>query len=229
MSIPIKILLVEDDESLGFVIKDNLEQASYEVLWCKDGLNGWESYQEDTFDICIFDVMLPKMDGFSLLQELRTIDKEIPVIMLTAKNMKEDVLSGFRHGADDYVIKPFDMDELLLRISVFLRRTKTDNGKSTNYAVGRFKFDFDNYLLIDGAQEQSLTEREALLLQLFCQQINSIVKRADILEQIWGENDYFLGRSLDVFISRLRKYLRSDDRIEIVNHHGVGFKLSVNI
>jgi len=229
MSALAKILLVEDDENLGFVIKDNLEQANYEVLWCKDGLSGLESCRANTFDICIFDVMLPKMDGFSLLQELRTNDKQTPVIMLTAKNMKEDVLSGFRHGADDYVIKPFDMDELLLRISVFLRRSKMVENTSTNYEVGHFKFDFDNYTLIDGANEQSLTEREALLLQLFCQQINSVVKRADILEQIWGENDYFLGRSLDVFISRLRKYLKSDDRIEIINHHGVGFKLSIRV
>jgi DNA-binding response OmpR family regulator len=223
-----KILLVEDDQSLGFVIKDNLEQAGYEVNWCQDGLMGLETCQSNVFDICIFDVMLPKMDGFSLLQELRGTDKQTPVIMLTAKSMKEDVLLGFRHGADDYVIKPFDMEELLLRISVFLRRTKTITDTSNNFIIGRFAFDFDNYLLMDGDNEQSLTEREALLLQLFCQQINSVVKRADILEQIWGENDYFLGRSLDVFISRLRKYLRSDDRIEIINHHGVGFKLSVN-
>ena len=227
MSTSAKILLVEDDENLGFVIKDNLEQANYEVVWCKDGLSGLETCQANTFDICVFDVMLPKMDGFSLLQELRSEDKHTPVIMLTAKSMKEDVLSGFRHGADDYVIKPFDMDELLLRISVFLRRSKTSDSTSRQYAVGHFKFDFDNYTLINGANEQSLTEREALLLQLFCQQINSVVKRADILEQLWGENDYFLGRSLDVFISRLRKYLRSDARIEIINHHGVGFKLSV--
>ncbi len=230
MSDQAKILLVEDDEGLGFVIKDNLEEAGYQVAWCKDGLSGWESCQMNTFDICIFDVMLPKMDGFSLVQEMRSQDQHTPVIMLTAKNMKEDVLAGFRYGADDYVTKPFDMEELLLRIAVFLRRTKANaEPVTTTYDIGHFKFDFDNFVLVNADNEQSLTEREALLLQLFCQQVNTVVKRGDILEEIWGENDYFLGRSLDVFISRLRKYLRSDDRIEIINHHGVGFKLSVSI
>lgn len=227
MNTLIKILLVEDDESLGFVIKDNLEQANFEVTWCTDGLSGWENCQASRFDLCIFDVMLPKMDGFSLVQEMRLKDQQTPVIMLTAKNMKEDVLAGFRYGADDYVIKPFDMDELLLRISVFLRRSRAKEEFATTYDIGHFKFDLDNYLLVNGRDKQSLTEREALLLQLFCQQANTVVKRADILEKIWGENDYFLGRSLDVFISRLRKYLRSDERIEIINHHGVGFKLSI--
>lgn len=229
MSPSTKILLVEDDESLGFVIKDNLGQAGFEVTWCKDGLSGWETCQAIKFDLCVFDVMLPKMDGFSLVHEMRTKDQQTPVIMLTAKNMKEDVLAGFRHGADDYVIKPFDMEELLMRISVFLRRSNVTSEMATTYEIGYFKFDVNNFLLINGKEEQSLTEREALLLQLFCQQINKVVKREDILEEIWGENDYFLGRSLDVFISRLRKYLRSDDRVEIINHHGVGFKLSVNL
>ena len=224
-----KILLVEDDENLGFVIKDNLELADFEVVWCKDGESGWENCQTNSFDICIFDVMLPKMDGFRLVKEMRKTDKQTPVIMLTAKNMKEDVLAGFRYGADDYVAKPFDMDELLLRISVFLRRTKNDRERTATYDIGHFKFDRDNFLLINEGNKQVLTEREALLLELFCQQANTIVKRADILEKIWGENDYFLGRSLDVFISRLRKYLRSDERIEIINHHGVGFKLSISL
>jgi DNA-binding response OmpR family regulator len=224
-----KILLVEDDESLGFVIKDNLEQAAYDVIWCKDGLSGWESCQSTHFDLCIFDVMLPKMDGFSLVQEMRIKDTQTPVIMLTAKSMKEDVLAGFKYGADDYVIKPFEMEELLLRMSVFLRRSKRIvETEPTSYEIGHFKFDIDNFRLVSDELEYSLTEREALLLQLFCKQINKVVKREYILEEIWGENDYFLGRSLDVFISRLRKYLRSDDSIEIINHHGVGFKLSVN-
>ena len=227
MSNQTKILLVEDDENLGFVIKDNLEEAGFSVLWCKDGLSGWEQSQSNNFDLCILDVMLPKMDGFSVLQKMRTEDQQTPVIMLTAKNMQEDVLSGFRHGADDYVVKPFDMNELLLRISVFLRRAKAGNDTSTAYELGKFKFDAAEFLLVNGEHSHTLTEREALLLQLFCRHMNKIVKREDILEELWGENDYFLGRSLDVFISRLRKYLRSDESIEIINHHGVGFKLSV--
>jgi DNA-binding response OmpR family regulator len=223
-----KILLVEDDENLGFVIKDNLEESGYQVVWSKDGLSGWENFQNVEFDICVFDVMLPKMDGFSLLQEVRNGDYDTPVIMLTAKTMKEDVLAGFRYGADDYVAKPFDMDELLLRISVFLRRTQKVEPLKRVYELGNFVLDMDNYLLQQGLEEQSLTEREALLLELFCQQKNTVVKREFILEKIWGQNDYFLGRSLDVFISRLRKYLRPDSSIEIINHHGVGFKLSTD-
>lgn len=229
MTVQAKILLVEDDENLGFVIKDNLEETGFSVSWCKDGQSGWEQSQSNIFDLCILDVMLPKMDGFSVLQKMRIENQQTPVIMLTAKNMQEDVLSGFRYGADDYVVKPFDMNELLLRISVFLRRAKVGNDIRTTYELGKFKFDATEFLLMNGDHSQTLTKREALLLQLFCKHINTIVKREDILEEIWGENDYFLGRSLDVFISRLRKYLRSDDRIEIVNHHGVGFKLSVKI
>ena len=229
MGIGSKILLVEDDESLGFVIKDNLEQADFEVSWCKDGLSGWESCQKNTFDLCLFDVMVPKMDGFSLIRKVRTKDLQTPILLLTAKNMKEDVLTGFRYGADDYLIKPFDMEELLLRISVFLKRSKINTQMGTTYQIGRFKFDLENFILTDGANQQVLTEREALLLQLFCQQRNAVVKRADILKEIWGKNDYFLGRSLDVFISRLRKYLRADSQIEIINYHGIGFKLLVKI
>jgi len=223
-----KILLVEDDESLGFVIKDNLEVAGYAVEWKKNGRAGQKAYQEESFDICVLDVMLPKMDGFSLLHEIRIKDQYVPIIMLTAKNTQEDVLTGFRNGADDYVIKPFDMEELLMRIRVFLKRTIPRDQKQRCYQIRSFELDTDNLLLRrEGSEDQKLTEREGLLLELFCQQLNSVIKREYILENIWGENDYFLGRSLDVFISRLRKYLRPDDGIEIVNHHGVGFKLVV--
>jgi len=224
-----KILYVEDDISLSFVTKDNLEMQGYEIVHCANGLQGLESYQQQRFDLCILDVMLPQMDGFSLAQRIRELDKHIPIIFLTAKNMKEDRLAGLRIGADDYLTKPFSIEELLLKIEVFLRRNRINNEfekeSENELTIGQFVFDMNELNLAFGNQNQKLTLREAQLLQFFAQNTNVTLKREDILKKIWGDDDYFNGRSLDVFISRLRKYLKADPKIQIENVHGVGFKM----
>jgi DNA-binding response OmpR family regulator len=224
-----KILLVEDDPSLGFVIKDNLSIKGYEVTLCKDGEEGGTSFQNDSFNLCIFDVMLPKKDGFSLAREVREKNKNIPIIFLTAKAMMEDKLEGFQTGADDYITKPFSLDELYYRIEVFLRRSaeaKIDNTSSV-FEIGEYTFDYSRLIIRRNKSEKSLTQKEAEVLKVLCNNRDRVLKREEILNQIWGDDDYFMGRSLDVFISKLRKYLKDDEAIHIVNYHGVGFRLEV--
>jgi two-component system, OmpR family, response regulator VicR len=224
------LLYVEDDESLSFVTRDNLELNGYEVKYCSDGNQAMETIRSgEKFDLCILDVMLPHVDGFTLATEIRKRDDQVPIIFLTAKSMKQDKIHGLTIGADDYMTKPFSIEELLLKIDIFLRRTKytTILKSNTPLMIGRYAFDYKNLHLACDDYSETLTQKEADLLKLLNEHRNQVIKRAEILETIWGKDDYFLGRSLDVFISRLRKYLGLDDRIKIENIHGVGFKFKV--
>ncbi len=224
------LFYVEDDESLGFVTKDNLELQGYEVTHCMDGKDAIDTVKTGSFDLCILDVMLPEVDGFTIAKEIRKYDKDVPIIFLTAKSLKEDKIHGLKIGADDYITKPFSIEELILKIEIFLKRSKVSHFKEepTNYRIGKFEFDYSNLKLSsDQDDSRTLTQREADLLRLFVQNQNEVMKRSFILENIWGEDDYFMGRSLDVFISRLRKYLKQDEALKIENIHGVGFKLKV--
>ncbi len=223
-----KILLVEDDTNLGFVIKDNFEQEHFEVVLCVDGVEALATFKTEHFDLCILDVMMPKMDGFELAKNIRQLNDQIPLLFLTAKSLKEDRLHGFTIGADDYITKPFSIEELILRCKVFLKRSKsTSVNTSKNIQIGTFSFDFQNQLLLHPTEEKKLTLRESLLLHLLTEKLGEIVKREHILKEVWGTDDYFAGRSMDVFISRLRKYLSKDPNIEILNFHSVGFKVTV--
>lgn len=220
------LLYVEDDQSLAFVTRDNLELEGYQVTHCLDGRSALEAIQKEQFDLCILDVMLPEVDGFAIAAELRKRDHQTPIIFLTAKSLKEDKIKGLKLGGDDYIVKPFSIEELILKVDIFLRR-RVISGPSNDslYTFGSFVFDHNNLLLKNEKTELTLTQREADLLKMFLDHPNQVLKRSHILEKLWGEDDYFLGRSLDVFVSRLRKYLRSDDSIKIENIHGVGFKL----
>ena len=223
-----KILYAEDDETLAFLTKDNLEQHNYEVIHCPDGKSGLESFKNEDFDICILDIMMPKMDGFELATEIRKTNTNVPIIFLSAKTLKEDKLKGLRLGADDYLVKPFSIEELLLKIEIFLKRSqKNTPTQKTIYEVGKYLFDTQNFFLFNENEKIGLTQREADLLKLFLDNKNSVLKREQILTSLWGNDDYFTGRSLDVFISRLRKILVNEKGISIENLHGIGFRFSV--
>ncbi len=223
------ILLAEDDENLGFMVQDNLEDIGHSVKWCQDGLKALEAFENSEFEICLLDVMMPKMDGFELATQIREKNDLVPIIFLTAKSQEEDRLSGFEIGGDDYVTKPFSIKELSYRIEVFLRRNsgthEVISGKTISF--GKSSFDQKNLIYSFQDHHQSLTQMEANLLRLLIDHKNELIKRETILEKIWGENDYFKGRSLDVFVTRLRKYLKKDTTLEIRNHHGVGFTLLI--
>jgi DNA-binding response OmpR family regulator len=232
----IKLLLVEDDKNFGDVLKSYLEMNEYEVSLAENGEEGLELFKKNEFDLCIFDVMMPKKDGFTLAREVRTINQSIPIIFLTARGMKEDVVEGLKLGADDYIKKPFNSEELLLRIQAILKRTQS--GKSPvkdvkEYFIGKYHFNFPLRLLTfetdaeQGDEPTKLSPKEALLLKMFAENINDVVTRSEALTQIWGEDNYFTARSMDVFVTKLRKYLRKDDRIEVVNIHGNGFQLLI--
>jgi DNA-binding response OmpR family regulator len=221
-----QILLVEDDPSLGFVIKDNLAMRGYEVTLCTDGDAGRESFFKHQFDLCILDVMMPKTDGITLAKMIRDQNKQVPILFVTAKSMLEDKVAGFAAGGDDYIVKPFSMEELCLRIEVFLRRTGTESGEDT-FSIGQYTFDYVNLALRHAKGSKVLTQKEAEVLRLLCLHRDRILKREEILKSVWGDDDYFLGRSLDVFLSKLRKYLKEDPAVEITNYHGVGFRLEV--
>jgi DNA-binding response OmpR family regulator len=230
MNIKANILFVEDDPSLSFVIKDNLEDRGYTVVHCIDGESAWQQFMKHTFDMCLLDVMLPKKDGFTLAAQIRKKNELIPIIMLTAKNMDEDKIQGFKTGVDDYITKPFNMQELLLRMEVFLKRTRIDtNLFPQKVTLGSIVFHYEELELqtLDGLIQ--LTQKEADLLKYFCQHINQTLKREDILLHVWGKDDYFLGRSMDVFITKLRKHLKSEIGIEIQTIHGKGFKFLMNV
>jgi DNA-binding response OmpR family regulator len=223
-----KILLAEDDENLGFMIQDNLASLGHYVEWCKNGKEALSAFNNSIPEICLVDVMMPKMDGFELVKRIRSINDHVPILFLTAKSLEDDRLNGFEIGADDYISKPFSMKELTYRIDVFLKRTPiVSETMTTIHSFGNSTFDSNNLLFKCLETEYSLTQMESQLLYLLLQKQNQLVSREHILETIWGENDYFKGRSLDVFITRLRKYLKVDDSIEIRNHHGVGFSLVV--
>jgi DNA-binding response OmpR family regulator len=220
-----KILYVEDDNTLAFLTADNLEQH-YVVAHFSDGRSALEAFKKQVFDLCILDVMLPEMDGFELAAAIRGLNLEIPIIFLSAKTLKEDRIKGLRLGADDYLIKPYSIEELILKIEVFLQRSqKFAVAKNNIYSIGTFTFDADNFILSKNNETIQLTEREAALLKLFAANKNVILKREHMLKELWGTDDYFMGRSMDVFISRLRKIFRDDESIRIENIPRVGFKL----
>lgn len=220
------ILLVEDDPALGYVIRDGLTTRGYDVTWCTDGEQAQETFEKRPFDLCVLDVMLPKKDGFALAQEIRKGNPAVPILFVTAKAMLEDKIAGFTAGGDDYLVKPFSMEELVLRMEVFLRRSSSPS-KDHVISLGAFRFDPRNFILHHANGEKVLTQKEAEVLELLSRNRDRVLKREEILKEVWGEDDYFLGRSLDVFISKLRKYLKDDPSLEIVNYHGVGFRLEV--
>ncbi|GAA4320310.1 response regulator transcription factor [Compostibacter hankyongensis] len=223
------ILLAEDDLNLGFVVKDNLSEAGYETVHCLDGETAWRQFQKKSFDLVLLDVMMPAKDGFTLAQQIRQRNEMIPVLFLTAKSMEEDRVTGFLNGADDYITKPFSMQELLLRIEVFLRRTRALNAdKNILYQIGNQEFSFSNLTLGNAkGQVHPLTQKEADLLKFLCEHPNKTLKREEILLHVWGKDDYFLGRSMDVFIAKLRKYFRSNPKVSLETIHGVGFKFNL--
>ena len=222
-----KILYVEDDDSLSFITKDQLEMESYDVTHSANGKDAWSIFKKGEFDLCLLDVMLPQMDGFELAKKIRAVSKHVPIIFLTAKSMVEDKMEGFLLGGDDYVTKPYSFEELKMRIDVFLRRRKIiEEAPKEAIIIGKYNFDYANLDLSINGTSKGLTQREADILYYLAARPNQVIRRSDILEDIWGKDDYFYGRSLDVFISRLRKYLNEDPEITIENVHSVGFKLN---
>ena len=225
-----KILYVEDDIDLSFVTKDNLELKGFEITYCKDGKDGWETFEKKDFDLCILDVMLPEMDGFTLAKKIREINEDIPIIFLSAKSLKEDRIEGLMVGGDDYITKPFSIQELILKIEIFLKRNKISSGKNSSktvFQIGEYSFNSQSLVLAFKETHKRLTSREAELLKYLCMNQDKVVKKEDILLDVWDNDSYFNSRSLDVFISRLRKYLRDDSSIQINNIHGIGFILSI--
>lgn len=225
-----RILVVEDDESLGFLLQDNLEVAGYQVTLASDGETGLQAFRQGKFDLCLLDVMLPKKDGFALAEAIRLQDGQMPLLFLTAKSQPEDRIKGFQIGADDYLTKPFSMEELTWRVRAVLRRVYEHPmplPKEHLLHFGNSRLDYPNLLLWVHASSRTLTQKEADLLRMLAQSPNQVLTRDHLLKTIWEDNGYFVARSMDVFISRLRKYLRSDERLRIVNIHGVGYKLEV--
>ena len=220
-----RVLYIEDDETLAFLTADNLEQY-FDVTHCNNGQNGFDTFCKDTFDIVVLDIMLPDMDGFEIAENIRKKNQEIPIIFLSAKTMKEDRIKGLKLGADDYLVKPYSIEELILKIEVFLTRSQKTAEKPLKkvYEFGNFTFEPENYLIKNKDSKTTLTEREAQLLKLFLDHPNTVLKREKILMELWGSDDYFLGRSLDVFISRLRKIIKEEPNLAIENIPRVGFK-----
>ncbi|WP_223608756.1 response regulator transcription factor [Chryseobacterium sp. OSA05B] len=220
-----KILYAEDDKTIAFLIQDSLE-SYYDINCYPDGRSALDAFNSQSFDICLLDIMMPGLNGFELAEHIRNKNSDIPIIFISAKTLKEDRIKGLKIGADDYLVKPFSIEELILKIEVFLKRTKKTDTSPVKYKVGRYDFDPKNYTLQDPENSISLTQRESELLLYFIRHKNLVVKRQDILKAIWGDDDYFMGRSLDVFISRLRKVLADEQNILIENLHGIGFRFS---
>lgn len=228
MSRKLNILLAEDDDNLGLLLHTFLKTKGYQVELARNGKIAFEKFNSSTFDFCIFDVMMPEMDGFTLAKEIREIDKKVPILFLTAKAMKEDKLEGFSIGGDDYMTKPFTMEELLARIEAILRRSDLHlEDEETTLMIGKIKYDPISRLLYNGEEPVKLTTKENQLLKLLCKNQNQILDRQAALRAIWGDDNYFNGRSMDVYIAKLRKLLKDDDRIEIMNVHGKGFQMLV--
>src|SRR5690554_595319 len=223
-----KVLLVEDDSSLAFLIKDSLEENGYEVFYGSDGVEGYQLFMKHNVDICLLDVMMPKRDGITLAGQIRKKNGKVPILFLTAKTMDEDRIAGFKAGGDDYITKSFNMEELLLRIKVFLKHTQ-DNTEDEQviFQLGNVTFDSQNLVLREGEKEIQLTQKESDLLRYLCLNANTVVKRDDVLMNVWGKDDYFLGRSMDVFMTKIRKYIKDIEGVELQTIHGVGFKMVV--
>lgn len=222
----LKILLCEDDENLGMLLREYLQAKDFEAVLCPDGEVGFREFMKAKYDICVLDVMMPKKDGFTLAQEIRQANADVPIIFLTAKTLKEDIIEGFKIGADDYITKPFSMEELVVRIEAILRRVNGKKSKeSTLYNIGRFVFDTQKQLLTIDDKQTKLTTKENELLALLCAHSNEILQREFALKTIWIDDNYFNARSMDVYITKLRKHLKDDPQIEIINIHGKGYKL----
>lgn len=225
----VNILLCEDDESLGMLLREYLEAKNYKTTLCQDGEEGYRAFLQHTFDLCLLDVMMPKMDGFTLAAKIRELNYEIPFMFLTAKNMKEDVREGFELGADDYITKPFTMEELVFRIEAILRRVRGKKAKDmTVRQIGKFTFDTQKQILSCGDDNVKLTTKEAELLTLLCNRQNELLQRDYALKTIWIDDNYFNARSMDVYITKLRKHLKADPNVEILNVHGKGYRLVVS-
>ena len=224
-----RLLLAEDDENLGSLLREYFQAKSYETHWLTDGEKAYNSFKKNKYEICILDIMMPRKDGFTLAREIRIIDPEVPIIFLTAKSMKDDVLEGFSIGADDYITKPFSMEELLFRIEAILRRThgKGSQNKQMEFKIGKLRFDANKQILTLGEEQQKLTTKETELLKLLCNNANTVLERNFALKTIWVDDNYFNARSMDVYITKLRKYLKADPSVEIMNIHGKGYKLSM--
>jgi DNA-binding response OmpR family regulator len=223
-----KVLLAEDDASLGFIIKDALEEDGYEVLLCADGHTAIERFNKNEFDICLLDIMMPNKDGFAVAKKIRQQTDLVPILFLTAKSMEEDKIKGFQSGADDYITKPFNMSELLLRMEVFLRRTKKMYSEQVQeFQINKLKFSYTDLKITSTLGTTSMTQKEADLLKFLCKHPNKVLKREEVLLNVWGKDDYFLGRSMDVFITKLRKHFKADPEIVLETIHGVGFRFNV--
>jgi len=228
MSKRVKILLVEDDPNLGTLLSEYLNAKGHDCTLRVNGQLGYDEFVKGHFDFLILDVMMPVKDGFTMAEEVRGIDKNVPILFLTAKSLKEDTLKGFTVGADDYMTKPFSMEELLARMNAILRRISGGEEEEHGaYTIGTYQFDYNQRMLLLGETKQKLTTKENALLRLLCKNINGILERNHALKAVWGDDNYFNGRSMDVYIAKLRKYLKQDENVEIVNVHGKGFKLFV--
>jgi len=228
---PAKILLLEDDPNLGALLKEHLRMRDFEVYLCANGVDGLAAFNTGKYDLCLLDIMMPKMDGFTFTREIRKTDQSIPIIFLTAKSMQEDKIEGFKIGCDDYITKPFSMEELLLRIHAVLKRSRGGEGFSISqscFEIGSYTFDYGRQTLENSRGKMKLTSRESELLRLLCAHLGRTLEREKALREIWGNTSYFSGRSMDVYISKLRKYLKDDSKIEIMGIHGKGFRLIVD-
>ena len=224
----VKIMLCEDDENLGMLLREYLQAKGFSAELFPDGEAGYRAFMKQKYDICILDVMMPKKDGFTLAQEIRQANGDVPIIFLTAKLLKEDILGGFKIGADDYITKPFSMEELVFRVEAILRRVRGKKTKESSvYKVGNFTFDTQKQLLVIGEKQTKLTTKENELLALLCSHANEILQRDFALKTIWIDDNYFNARSMDVYITKLRKHLKDDPQIEIINIHGKGYKLII--
>ena len=227
----VKILLLEDDANLGALVQEHLTMHGYEVTLCSDGQAGLERFRQDHFHLCLVDIMMPRMDGFSFVEEIRRHDEQISVIFLTAKSLKEDKIKGFKLGCDDYLTKPFSIEELLLRIQAILKRSHSglkDKELPAIFQIGNYQFDHKRQILTIKSKKYRLTAREADVLRLLCLHMNETLERGVALLEIWGDDNYFNSRSMDVYITKLRKYLKEDPRVEILGIHGRGFRLTVD-
>jgi DNA-binding response OmpR family regulator len=225
-----KVLLVEDDPNLGLLLQEFLGHKSYNVTLKRNGKEGWDAFKSDKFNIILLDVMMPHVDGFTLAQQIRNEDKEVPIIFLTAKSLKEDKIRGYTIGADDYITKPFSMELLELKLNAILRRTEKSEEEviKDTYEAGNSILDYKNRLLKTGKEEHKLTTKENELLRLFFDNVNNVLERDTALQKVWNNDSYFTARSMDVFISKLRKYIKEDERLTIINVHGTGYKLVEN-
>ena len=226
-----KVLLAEDDKNLGTILSSYLNAKGFQTTLCINGQGAFDNYKKNRFDFCVIDVMMPIKDGFTLAKEIRMIDKKIPILFLTAKAMQEDKIRGFELGADDYITKPFSMEELLLRMKAIIRRateSKTPDPSRNFYEISKLSFDYNRQILKTPEDEFKLTSKETELLKMLCDNINEVLDRSVALKKIWQDDSYFNARSMDVYITKLRKYLKADPNIELINVHGIGFKLVVN-